>query len=161
MDWLTFSICLAACVAAGTTGSVFPPGRWYSALEKPPWTPPNWLFPVAWTVLYVLMSAAPALVVGQPGAGQALAFWSLQIALNTLWTPIFFGLRRMGMAMGVLVALWLAVVATAIAHYLIDPLAGLLLVPYIAWVSVAAALNYSVWRRNPGVAPLSLDETPG
>lgn len=154
MDWAFFMIFLAACGAAATTGSVFKPGIWYDALDKPPWTPPNWLFPVAWTVLYLAISVAAARVAGQPDAGLALAFWALQIALNTLWTPIFFGLRRLLFALGVLGALWLSVAATMWQMFQVDLISGLLFVPYLLWVSVAGALNYSVWRRNPDVVPL-------
>jgi len=153
MDWMLFVIFLTACFAAGTTGAVFMPGDWYKRLDKPSWTPPDWVFPLTWTTLYLLMAFAGARVAGLDGAGYALALWALQIALNTLWTPIFFGLRRLRFAMGVIVALWLAVAATMLALFQLDTWAGLAFVPYLVWVSIAAALNFSVWRRNPDVAP--------
>ena len=84
---------LAACGAAAATGAMFQPGDRYRGLAKPRWTPPDWLFPVAWTVLYLSMSAAAARVAMLPNTGQALALWSVQIAFNTLWTPVFFGLK--------------------------------------------------------------------
>ncbi len=149
MTYLLFAIFLLACGAAGATGGMFPPGRWYDGLEKPSWTPPNWLFPVAWAALYICMSAAAARVAALPGSGVALALWSLQIALNTLWTPVFFGLGRIRAGMWVLAMLWLSVAACAVALWQVDPVSGLLFVPYLAWVSVAAALNYSVLRLNP------------
>ncbi len=149
MDWLLFAIFLGACCAAGATGAMFQPGQWYRSLDKPPWTPPDWAFPVAWSVLYLCIAAAAARVAGTAGSGPAMAFFALQIALNTLWTPVFFGLRRMGAGMAVLVCLWLAVAATLVAFWRIDLVAGLLFVPYLAWVTVAGALNWSVWRRNP------------
>lgn len=155
MDWFTFFILLAACAAAATTGGMFSPGAWYDALDKPSWTPPNWLFPVAWTTLYLLMSGAGALVVNLPGAGVVLALWALQIALNTLWTPIFFGLRHMKAGLVVIVLMWIAVCATMIGLFQLSNVAGLMFAPYLLWVTVAAALNYSVWRRNPDVKPLS------
>jgi len=158
MDWLTFIICASACVAAGTTGALFPTGAWYEALNRPRWTPPNWLFPIAWTSLYVAMSVAAARVAPSPEAGIAMALWGLQIALNTLWTPVFFGLRRMGGAMIVVVALWAAVGATMLAFIQIDLVAGLLFVPYLVWCTVAAALNFAMWRLNPDVKPLALNE---
>ncbi|MEM0988939.1 MAG: TspO/MBR family protein [Pseudomonadota bacterium] len=153
VDWIVFGICLAACFAAGTTGAAFPPGPWYERLAKPTWTPPNWLFPVAWMLLYVGMSLAAGIVAPLEGSGQAMALWSLQIALNTLWTPIFFGLRRIKGAIPVVVALWAAVAATAAAFLSLDTLAGLLLIPYVVWCTVAAALNIAVWRLNPDVLP--------
>jgi tryptophan-rich sensory protein len=150
MDIPLFLTFLAACMAAGATGALFEPGAWYRSLDKPAWTPPNIVFPIAWTVLYILMAVAAARVAALPDSGQALAFWALQIALNTLWTPVFFGLRRMRAGLVVLVALWLAVVATAVAFWRLDALAGAMLLPYILWVTIAGALNLSVWRRNPG-----------
>ena len=125
-------------------GTVFKPGAWYDSLAKPSWTPPNWLFPVAWTTLYLSMSLAAMRVAPLPGSGQGLASWALQIAHNTLWTPVFFGLRRMRDGFGVLVLLWLAVAATAVSFFRLDLIAGLLMLPYVAWVSVAGALNVTV-----------------
>lgn len=154
MDIVLFGIFLAGCFAAGATGAMFPPGDWYDALKKPSWTPPNWLFPVAWTTLYLCISAAAARV-SVEATGYAMAFYALQLALNTLWTPVFFGLRRIGAGMVVLIALWFAVAATLVAFWQIDPLAGWLFVPYLIWVTVAGALNWSVWRLNPGIEPVS------
>lgn len=154
MDFLVFAICLLACGAAATTGASFPPGKWYLTLDRPPWTPPNWLFPVAWTALYVLMSWAAARVAPLPGSGTAMALWGLQIALNTLWTPVFFGLRRFGSAIIVVVGLWLAVAATMVVFWTLDPLSGAMLAPYLLWCTIAAALNIAMWRRNPDIKPL-------
>lgn len=155
MDFLAFFIFLSACFAAATTGGMFQPGAWYEGLDKPPWTPPKWLFPVAWTTLYVLMSIAAARVVHMPGAGIALAFWALQIALNTLWTPVFFGLRHLKAGMVIILLLWLAVAATMVSLFTLDTVSGLMFVPYLVWVSVASMLNYSVWQRNLDVKPLT------
>lgn len=154
MDYALFFTYLAACGAAAATGAMIQPGEWYRSLNKPDWTPPDWVFPVAWTFLYLTMSYAAARVAAlsgtTPGTGQALAFWSLQIALNTLWTPVFFGLKRMKAGLVVIVLLWLAVAATLVAFIRLDVLAGLLILPYLAWVSIAAALNRAVLVRNPG-----------
>lgn len=149
MIWILFLVFLAACFAAGTTGAIFPPGEWYRKLDKPPWTPPDWLFPVAWTTLYICMAAAGARAAVSPDNGIAMALWSLQIALNTLWTPVFFGLQKIRAGLFVLGMLWLAVAACMVALWQVDTVAGLLFLPYLAWVSVAFALNASVWRRNP------------
>jgi len=148
MIYVVFAIFLGACFAAGSTGGLFPPGEWYKRLNKPWWTPPDWLFPVAWTILYLCMAAAGARVAMSPGNGLAMALWALQIALNGLWTPVFFGLRRMKLGLQVLGALWLSVAATLLALWQVDWIAGLLFVPYLVWVSVAAALNLSVLRLN-------------
>jgi tryptophan-rich sensory protein len=154
---LLFLIFLVACLGGGATGAVFPPGQWYRTLNKPAWTPPDWVFPVAWTTIYLLISFAGARVALMEGNAFAMAFWAAQIALMTLWTPVFFGLRRLWGAVGVIVPLWLAVLGATIAHWQIDSWAGLAFVPYLLWVTVAAALNISVARRNPGVVPYRPD----
>ncbi|MFC3614259.1 TspO/MBR family protein [Lutimaribacter marinistellae] len=149
MIWILFAIFLAACFSAGATGAMFPPGEWYKQLNKPSWTPPDWLFPVAWTTLYLCMAYAGARAAIEPENGLAMALWALQIALNTLWTPVFFGLRKIRAGLVVLSALWLSVAATLIALWQIDFIAGLMFVPYLIWVSVAWALNFTVMRMNP------------
>ncbi len=149
MDWGLFIIFLGACCAAAATGSMFPPGQWYKDLSKPIWTPPNWLFPVAWTALYIALAVAGARVAPLEGSEYAMAFWALQIALNTLWTPVFFGLRRLRAGLVVIACLWMAVLGTAVAMWPLDRVAGWLIVPYLVWVSYAAALNASIALRNP------------
>lgn len=154
MDWGLFLTFMAACGAAAATGAMIQPGPWYASLDKPAWTPPDWVFPVTWTVLYVSMAYAAMRVALVPDSGQALAFWSVQIALNTLWTPVFFGLRRMRAGLVVIVLLWLAVAATMVAFWSHDVLAGMLFAPYLLWCTIAGALNLSVLRRNPGAGAL-------
>ncbi len=153
MDWGLFLTFLAACGAASATGAMFEPGEWYKSLAKPVWTPPGWVFPVAWSVLYICMAVSAARVAALPDNGQAMAFWALQIAFNTLWTPIFFGLHRMRAAMVVMAGLWLSVAATMVTFFGLDPVAGWLFVPYLVWVTIASALNYSVMIKNPGPQP--------
>ena len=151
MDWGLFFTFLAACGAAATTGAMFKPAEWYQGLNKPSWFPPTWVFPVAWTVLYVVMALAATRVAGLVGSGRALAFWALQIALNTLWTPIFFGSHRMRAAMVVMVLLWLAVAATTWTFFQLDLVAGLMFLPHLIWVCIASALNVESIRLNPEV----------
>jgi translocator protein len=151
MDWGLFLTFLAACGAAAATGAMFQPGDWYDALSKPNWTPPNWVFPVTWTVLYVLMAWSAMRIAQVPDNGHAMAFWALQIAFNTLWTPVFFGLRRMGAGMIIILGLWAAVALTTVAFWRLDWVSGLMFLPYLIWVTIASALNFSVWRRNPTV----------
>ena len=153
MDWSIFVILLCACGAAATTGAMFQPGDWYKSLDKPTWTPPDWVFPVTWTVLYLFIAAAGARVAVLPGNGHAMAFFAAQIGFNTLWTPIFFGLRNLKAAMGIIVVLWLAVAATMLSFFSLDIWAGLLFVPYLIWCTIAGALNFAVWQRNKNVAP--------
>lgn len=152
MDWMLFLTYLAACGAAAATGAMIQPGPWYDSLTKPRWTPPNWVFPVAWTSLYILISIAGMRIAQAENNGQAVALWSLQIALNTLWTPIYFGLHRIRAAMVVMVCLWLAVAACTVVFMALDQVAGLLFLPYLLWVTIAAALNLSTMRLNPQAA---------
>lgn len=152
MDWILFAIFLLACAAAWATGALFPPGDWYRSLDKPRWTPPNWMFPLVWTLLYASIAFAAARVAVLPESQYAVGFWSAQIAFNTLWTPVFFGLRRMRAALVVMALLWLSVAATLIAMWPLDRIAALLFIPYLAWVSVAGMLNLSLVRRNPRAA---------
>ncbi len=148
----TFLTFLAACGAAAASGALFPADAWYRGLNKPDWTPKAWAFAVIWALLYLLIAAAAARVAGLADArvGPALGFWAVQIALNTLWTPVVFGAHRIRAGLAVIGLLWLAVAATMLAFLGLDLLAGLMLVPYLIWVSIAAALNYRLWRLNPG-----------
>lgn len=148
MDWTLFPIFLGACCAAASTGAMFPPDQWYRQLSKPVWTPPDWVFPVTWTALYVLIALAATRVAGVEGSSHALAFWGLQMTLNTLWSPIFFGLRRIRAALVAVGALWAAVFGTMLTLFQIDWVAGAMFIPYLVWVSIAAALNFSIWRTN-------------
>lgn len=152
MFWLLFCIFFAACLGAGVTGGLFPPGPWYRGLNKPWFTPPDWVFPVTWMVLYLCMAFAAARVALLDGAGIALAFWALQIAFNGLWTPVFFGLKNIRMGMAVVSFLWLTVFSTMVAMWQVDWIAGVLFIPYLIWVTIAAALNAGVWWLNPDVA---------
>jgi len=143
---------LALVFIASLTGAVFRPGRWYEALSKPSWTPPDWLFPLAWGLLYVLMAYAAWRVWAAVGLGVALAFWGLQLALNAGWSAVFFGLRRPALALIELAALWLAVAATIYTFAAVDTVAAWLLAPYIVWVSFAAVLNLEIVRRRSAAA---------
>ncbi|MEM9966926.1 MAG: TspO/MBR family protein [Pseudomonadota bacterium] len=154
MDLYLFAIFLITCGAAAATGAVFQPGAWYKTLEKPSWTPPDWAFPVAWTTIYLLISFAGARVAVMDGNGFAFAFWAMQAAFSTLWTPVFFGLRRLKGALFVMAPLWLSVAGCVWSHFQLDFWAGVAFLPYLLWVTVAAALNTSVWRLNRDVAPL-------
>ncbi len=152
MTWIIFVVLLAACLAAGSTGALFPPGEWYRQLQKPGFTPPDRVFPVVWTTLYILIAAAGARVANLPDAGLAMALWSLQVALNAIWTPVFFGLKRAWLGLVVVALLWFAVAFGTLALFRLDTLAGLMFVPYLCWVSIAAALNYRVLKLNPDLA---------
>ncbi|TMV93993.1 tryptophan-rich sensory protein [Thioclava sp. BHET1] len=144
-----FLLFLGASAAAAATGVIFKPGDWYENLNRPDFTPPNWAFPVAWTYIYVSVAYATARVAQLDGSQLALALFAVQIALNTLWTPVFFGAHRVRLAMIVLVLLWIAVAAMLLAFLRVDMIAGLLVFPYLVWLCIAAALNWRIWRDNP------------
>ena len=149
MSILLFLVFFATCVVAGSTGAFFAPGTWYQQLRKPPWTPPGWVFSTVWTALYVVMSIAATRVAMSGDNQLALALWALQIALNTLWSPVFFGLHRIRSGMAIIGLVWLAVAMTLVAFFEVDRIAGLMMVPYLAWVTLASCLNYSILRLNP------------
>ncbi|WP_439871331.1 tryptophan-rich sensory protein TspO [Pseudomonas syringae] len=145
---MTFFIFLLACSAAAATGIIFKPGAWYESLQKPAFTPPNWAFPVAWTTIYLLLAWAGYRLTLLPGSQTVLALWAAQIALNTLWTPVFFGANRIAAAMVILALLWIVVAAMIVMALQLDIITGLILFPYLVWLSVAAALNFSILRHN-------------
>ena len=149
MFWFLLSIFFLACLGAGASGGLFPPGTWYQSLSKPNWTPPNWAFPVVWIIVYTCIALAGARAALAPENSVAMAFWAMQIAFNGLWTPVFFGLKNIRLAMGVLVVLWFSVLGAMLTLWQVDAVAGVLFLPYLLWVSVAGALNASVWRLNP------------
>ena len=151
MDYVVFFIYLGACFAAAVTGSLFPTGAWYKSLDKPSWTPPDWIFPIAWAVFYVLLAIAGARVANIAGNKYAVAFWSLHIALNTLWTPVFFGARKLKVGMVIIGLLWFSAAGTIYYTLILDRFSGLLIMPYILWVTFAAALNFSLMKRNSSV----------
>lgn len=142
---------LLLCLAAASMGALFMPGEWYAALNKPAWNPPAWLFGPVWTALYAMMAVAAWLVWKRGGfAGQRrpLGLFLTQLALNALWTPLFFGLHQPGLAFVEIILLWLVILATLLAFRPVSRVAAWLLVPYLAWVSFAAVLNGTLWRLN-------------
>jgi uncharacterized protein YbjT (DUF2867 family)/tryptophan-rich sensory protein len=134
--------------AAATATSV---GGWYQILAKPSWNPPDWLFGPVWTVLYFLMAIAAWLVWRRErwfAARSALTWFGVQLALNVLWSVLFFGLQRPGLAFAEIIVLWMAIAATAIAFSGKSAIASLLLAPYLAWTTFAVLLNFAIWRMN-------------
>lgn len=154
--WLVFTFIFAAIGAFATSQA----GEFYGQLDRPSWAPPAWLFGPVWTVLYGLMGVAAwrvhrtAGTAKNAGAGSVrpeLTLYVVQLALNSLWSWLFFAWHRGALAFVELLVLWLAIAATIVAFGRRDRLAGLLLLPYIVWVTFAGALCYTIWQRNPGV----------
>jgi len=143
---------LLACFAAAAMGGLFMPGEWYASLKKPSWNPPGWIFGPVWSALYAMMSVAAWLVWKRGGfvvQRRPLALFLAQLVLNAAWTPLFFGLHRAGIAFAEIVLLWLAIATTLTAFRPVSRVAAWLLAPYLAWVSFAVALNFTLWRLNP------------
>jgi len=141
---------LAALLGAYATATSVQ--TWYPTLAKPWFTPPNWLFGPAWTTLYTLMGVA-AYLVWRRGWDRgvvrvALFAYAFQLALNTAWSPVFFGLQAPGPGLAVIGALWAAIVVTIVWFSRVSRTAAALMVPYLLWVTYAAALNFEIWRLN-------------
>ena len=138
-----------AGLGALITGPSIP--GWYANLKRPSFTPPNWVFGPAWTILYLTIAVAAWLVWRQGGftaQRSAMALFAVQLALNAAWTPVFFGAHKIGAAFAVIVFLWAAILATLVAFWRVTPLAGVLFVPYQLWVTFAGVLNFALWRLN-------------
>ena len=150
--WLLglIAICFAVAGAGAAITSVSV-RQWYQTLNKPSWTPPDWLFGPVWTVLYFLM-ALSAWLVWRTGGWRAsrgsLALFGLQLILNIGWSAIFFGMRSPGLAFGEILILWLAIAATAVSFWGRSTPAALMFTPYLAWTTFAAVLNFAIWRMN-------------
>lgn len=151
---LLFSLLLVfAAAAAGGLASASA-GSFFMELDRPLWAPPAWLFGPAWTVLYLLMGVASWLVWRRGGfsdARLALTLYGVQLVLNGLWTWLFFVMRSGSLAFVEIIVLWILILATIIAFWRKNKLAGLMLVPYLFWVAYASALTFSLWQRNPSV----------
>ena len=142
------------------SGRAVPAGSensWYVALQKPALPPPGWVFPVAWTSLYILLGLAVALILharGARGRGLALAVFAVQFALNLAWTPLFFGAHRIGAALVVIVAMLLLSIVTTVLFGRIRTAAAWLMVPYMVWISFAGVLTWRIGQLNPGAETL-------
>ncbi|MBP6886350.1 MAG: tryptophan-rich sensory protein [Candidatus Pacebacteria bacterium] len=148
-----FSIVLAQGI--GGLGALFTSSKiatWYETLLKPTWTPPGWVFGPIWTTLYLLMAIAAARIWNVRGSSAlvrgALVLYGLQLLLNLLWSVLFFGLESPAIGLLGIVLLWIVIVATIIVFWRIDTISGVLLLPYIMWVSIAMTLNYRIFVLN-------------
>jgi translocator protein len=157
-EWMGLCVFVAICVVAAAIGSRFTATSvksWYPTLLKPPGTPPAWVFGPVWSTLYLLMGTAAWLIWRQRTAADvtvALALFFTQIALNTTWSFVFFGLRQPGLALLEILALLGAIVATMTAFVQLSRPAFWLMTPYAVWVLYATFLNFGVWRLNRGAA---------
>jgi tryptophan-rich sensory protein len=138
----------ALVVLAAYTGAQFLPGDWYAALNKPTWTPSNWVFPVVWPILYVIIAVAGWLAWRAAGWSPAIIVWGVGLFFNGFWSYLMFGRHEISIALADIALLWLAIVAFIAAAWHVERRASYLYLPYLAWVSFAAALNFAIWRMN-------------
>jgi tryptophan-rich sensory protein len=146
---------VSICLFIGFVGSfstMDSVSTWYADLEKPSFNPPDWAFGVVWPILYVMMGVAAFLIsnkgISSKQTKVALGLFVFQLVLNCLWTPIFFGLHMMGLALAEIILLWVAILFTIVAFWRISKTATYLLIPYILWVSFAIVLNAFLWHLN-------------
>ncbi|WP_410811571.1 TspO/MBR family protein [Micromonospora sp. 067-2] len=149
-SWWALAGFAAAVFVAAAVGALGVQGTTeeYANLRQPGWAPPSWLFGPVWTLLYALIAVAGWLVWRRVGFSAPLWAWSAQLVLNAIWTPLFFGAGRYGLAFAEIVAMWLAIGLTVVLFARVRRVAAALLLPYWAWVTFAAALNLSIWRLN-------------
>lgn len=124
------------------------PGEWYAALAKPGFVPSNWAFPVAWTILYIMIAVAGWRTFRREPSGRAMQVWAAQLALNFVWSPVMFTMHQIGAALVILICLFVAIVTYISLETSWDRLAAALFVPYAAWVAFAGLLNAAIWRLN-------------
>lgn len=152
IQWKPFLVSLLITLGIGGISGLIIRGQTdvYQSLNRPPLSPPSWLFPVAWTILYILMGIAAYLVyLSDPECRKpALTVYAVQLAVNFFWSPIFFNLKAYLLAFIWLVVLWILIVATIKLFYRCSKIAGWLLVPYLAWVTFAGYLSFNVWILN-------------
>jgi benzodiazapine receptor len=159
LRWAIFTVPLILLLGFASGRSV-PSGSentWYMSLVKPAMTPPGWLFPVAWTTLYILLGLAVAIILharGARGRGLALALFAVQFVLNLAWTPLFFGMHQVGAALIVIIAILVVATITTVLFGRIRPLAAWLMVPYLVWISFAGVLTWRIGQLNPDAETL-------
>lgn len=145
-DWIWFA---GGALAAATFGGLFGPGAWFAALHKPSWNPPGWVFGPVWTVLYVMIAIAGTLAWRHTSTRrQTTPWWIAQMALNALWTPMFFGLHQLWLAVAVIGGVWVCIVGFIVTVRPQQPGVAALFLPYLAWVSFASALNIAIAAMN-------------
>jgi translocator protein len=154
-DILKLIISIIVCEGAGGIGAVFTTPAiptWYKGLKKPGFTPPDSVFGPVWVTLYILMAVAVSLVwregFDKAGVTAAFTLFWIQLALNILWSVIFFGLKSLSGGIAVIIVLWITILANMILFFKVSTVAGGLLIPYLIWVSIAANLNYQIWKLN-------------
>ena len=151
ISWPKLAVCIILSLLAGVIGGLFTKtdaGSWYFAIAKPSFNPPNWVFGPVWTLLYILMGISLYLAISHGAKKKAKILFGTQLALNTLWSIIFFGMETPLLAFICIVMLWLAILLTIIEFWKTSRTAAYLLIPYICWVTFASALNIAIVLLN-------------
>lgn len=155
MQWVSYAVTGAALfVVGGVGGKATDIGPWYRNLIKPSWNPPDWVFPVVWTTIYLFIIASVGRVWNLADADErvlVLVLTGINLILNMMWSVFFFAMKKPRWALVEVAALWLSIAAMMVGFVSIDGLSALILIPYLAWVSIASLLNLSVIRLNPTV----------
>lgn len=149
--WPTLIIFILICQASGILGAVFTAKsipNWYSKLKKPSFNPPNWLFGPVWTLLYTLMGISGYLLWQNSHSSTAIILFFIQLILNAIWTPLFFGAKQLGWGFVEIILMWIAILLTIIFSWNISLWSAILLIPYLLWVSFASLLNFYLWKLN-------------
>jgi tryptophan-rich sensory protein len=147
--YFALALFIALVLGGGTLiGFMTLPGDWYAGLAKPPFNPPNWIFAPAWTLLYIMVAVAGWRTWQREPHSAGMTVWFIQLALNFIWSPLFFGAHRIGAALFIVAALLAAILAFIVMRWRRDHVAVLLFAPYAAWVAFATLLNGSLWVLN-------------
>jgi len=156
LNWGLLVGWIVLCEAAGIVGSLFTVSSiptWYQTLQKPIFNPPNWIFGPVWVTLYFLMGIAAyrvfSLGLKKPGVKRALGLFLTNLALNAVWSPVFFGAQQIALGFIIIAAIWLTLVVVIFRYQELDKPSAYLLLPYLVWVSFATVLNYHLWILNP------------
>ena len=151
MNWIALIVCIILPLIGGITTSTAVQGQddgWYKNIKKSPLNPPSFIFGPAWTLLYISMGVASYLIYEKSNNTTALTLYAMQLILNFIWTPVFFSLHNVKLALIILDILLILVIFTAVEFYKIDTVAGLLLLPYLLWLMFATYLTWYIWSRN-------------
>ncbi len=147
--WLGLLVFLVLVAVAAALGAMATPDAWYASLQKPSFNPPSWVFGPAWTLLYILMAVAAWRVYRVDGWGLAVGLWLIQLVVNAIWSPLFFGMHRVDLALLNIITLDILVIATIVVFFRKDRIAGWLMLPYLGWIAFATTLNAAIWQLNP------------
>jgi len=153
--FLKYALSIVLCLSTGAVGTIFTVSAiptWYTTLVKPSFSPPNWIFGPVWTTLYILMGISLATIwekgIKSGRFREAIYLFLAQLAINAVWSPVFFGAKNLFLALIIIIFMWIFIVKTILSFRKISKFAAYLLYPYIAWVSFASILNFSIWFLN-------------